>query len=119
VLEHEERHGGFRPLVFSRVAFERPPRHAFGQLLRHYPMLGALLAGEVSVVGTYPFSESEWKALDSPTRASMPMALPGLVGPWWQIAEPEALAAWNRTYVERWSPAEDFRIFWKCSRPGS
>jgi hypothetical protein len=117
-FEHVEMHGGFRPLVFSRLAFDRPPRNAFGQLLRHYPMLGALLAGEVAILGTYPFSEKEWTRLSATTRASAPLALPGLVGPWIPGEDPESLAAWNRAYVEHWSPAEDFRIFWRCVFPG-
>lgn len=118
VLEHAEMHGGFRPLVFSRLAFDVPPRNAIGQLLRHYPMLGALAAGEVAIIGTYPFSGAEWNRLGAETRASVPLALPGLVGPWDERNDPESLAAWNRAYVDRWSPAEDFRIFWKCAFPG-
>src|SRR5690606_27049444 len=118
VIEHEEMHGGFRPLVFSRLTFERLPRNAFAQLLRHYPMLGALLSGEVAIIGVYPFSEREWKGLSAATRSSAPLALPGLVGPWDERDDPETLAAWNRAYVEHWSPAEDLRIFWRCVRSG-
>ncbi|MEZ4653471.1 MAG: hypothetical protein R3E12_07700 [Candidatus Eisenbacteria bacterium] len=45
----------------------------------------------------------------------MPLAVPGLIGPWADDADAGDLAAWNQRYVEHWSPAEDLRIFWTCT----
>lgn len=84
-------------------------------LIAYYPALTRLAAGELSLVGIYPFSEAEWEALPSEYRSAPPSQRPGILGPWlWDRASLAARWDWNRTYGERWSAAEDFRIFWTC-----
>jgi hypothetical protein len=85
--------------------------------MRYYPSWPRLVAGDLSVVGIYPFPEEEWLRLDEGYRAAPPAALPGVLGPWLSGTPNAAqLAAWNQRYPHDWSGAEDTRIVWNTLR---
>lgn len=125
VLETVQLRGrGGRPITVRRLARasaagaasadnQTVAHRAFAaHILEWYPALSALARGDLSLIGPYAFPEALWESLDLAVKARPPDVSPGLLGPWvgreWDAA---ALAQWNQDYPERWSPAEDFRIF--------
>ncbi len=80
-------------------------------VLDWYPGLSALTDGRVSLVGICPLTETEWDSTDEGYRARPPEGPVGMLGPWTSRRKEAAeLAAWNRSYPEHWSQAEDLRI---------
>lgn len=84
-------------------------------LVAWYPGLPTLGSGRLNLIGVYPFTEEEWSRLSDAYRAGPPAVAPGIFGPWvsrrMDLGE---LERWSRAYPERWSAAEDFRIFWRA-----
>lgn len=117
VLEHVRLRGRSGQPLALYSAVLGPGGGAVGALLRYYPSWPRLVAGDLSLVGIYPFSEEEWQRLDEGYRAAPPAALPGVLGPW--LSEPPSRAeqaAWNQRYPHEWSGAEDTRIVWNVLR---
>ncbi len=80
-------------------------------ILRYYPLLPLVLSGEMSFVGISPLTPEQWSDAGEAYRQDPPDAPAGILGPPAGADRSlEALLAWNRTYVEEWSLAEDMRI---------
>ena len=117
VLEHVRVRGrSGQLLTFFRTTLG-PRGGAWHELMRYYPSWPRLVAGDLSVVGIYPFPEEEWQRLDEGYRAAPPAAPPGVLGPWLPEPVDAALqATWNQRYPHEWSGAEDTRIVWNAMR---
>jgi len=111
------RGAGGRKVVLRRLASVSATGGVGRALFAFYPSVPALAAGELSLVGIYPFPDRDWEQLDSTYRAAPPDAPLGIVGPWTRGPLPAAaLCEWNRAYAENWSPPNDLRILWRALR---
>ncbi|MBD3237306.1 MAG: glycosyltransferase, partial [Candidatus Eisenbacteria bacterium] len=85
-------------------------------LLRWYPALSRVVAGELSFTGPTPLTPEQWAAAEPAERADPPPCAPGLLSPLTAAGlDPsgvpiEEILTRNRGYVEQWSPSEDLRI---------
>jgi hypothetical protein len=85
------------------------------ELVRWLPSLPLVASGRLGLVGVHPFPDEAWPLLDEDYRAKPPDAPAGIFGPWTsRRLSPAQLRQWNRRYAREWSPAEDFRIFWRA-----
>lgn len=105
---------GGQVLRLRLLAGAGPGRGFMRSVLDWYPSLGALTDGRVSLVGICPLTETEWDSTDENYRSRPPEAPVGMLGRWTsRPIDTAGLAAWNRSYPEHWSQAEDLRILFR------
>jgi len=112
-----------RPLRRPRYAGSGGPAARI-PWLRHYPALGRVLTGEMSIAGIIPLTAETFALTDEDYRREPPDAPVGIftaAGGCAQGGQAAAveIARRNRQYVERWSLSEDLRLVAAALRRGS
>jgi len=110
VLERQTLRGPAGRVVQAvRLARQTPDGSVASAVIGVFPSLPLLLSGAAGWTGLAPTAPATSLASSDPT--APPDAWLGLLGPWLFIDMPQAdRAAWNRRYVQTWSPSEDLRI---------
>jgi len=116
IFRTEERFVGAGARVRYRMYDPRPRGNIFQvMVLDHYPRLFAVLRGDLSFVGIYPYRRTELETLPEPLRGLDLDAPPGVTGLWWFYRgtglTPDRLRAMDVEYVQRWSNAYDLKTF--------
>ena len=97
-------------------------RHGLGWFIRktsldEFPQFWNVLKGDMSLVGTRPPTEDEWKQYKPYHRARLAVK-PGLTGMWQvsgrsDITDFEEIVKLDMEYIKNWNIGLDLRIIWK------
>lgn len=97
-------------------------RHGIGWFIRktsidEFPQFWNVMKGDMSLVGTRPPTEDEWKQYEAHHRARLAVK-PGITGLWQisgrsDIKDFEEVVALDLQYMKEWSIGRDIEILWK------
>lgn len=104
------------------IGSEKGENKGFGNFIRKYsidefPQFINVLKGDMSLVGTRPPTEDEWKTYDLHHRARLAVK-PGITGMWQvngrsNVTDFEKIVDLDKRYIENWSLGLDIKILFR------